>query len=47
MHNTVKNLFNIENNIKTHLNKLNINKKPKIVAVSKTYKIDKILNQKN
>jgi len=43
MHNTVKNLFNIENNIKTHLNKLNINKKPKIVAVSKTYKIDKIL----
>jgi pyridoxal phosphate enzyme (YggS family) len=43
MHNTVKNLFNIENNIKTRLNKLNINKKPKIVAVSKTYKIDKIL----
>jgi pyridoxal phosphate enzyme (YggS family) len=43
MHNTVKNLFNIENNIKTHLNKLNINNKPKIVAVSKTFKIDKIL----
>ena len=43
MHNTVKNLFNIENNIKIHLNKLNINNKPKIVAVSKTFKIDKIL----
>ena len=43
MHNTVKNLFNIENNIKNHLNKLNINNNPKIVAVSKTFKIDKIL----
>ena len=43
MHNTVKNLFNIENNIKTHLNKLNINKKPKIVEVKKKYKMDKIL----
>jgi pyridoxal phosphate enzyme (YggS family) len=43
MHNTVKNLFNIENNIKNHLNKLNINNNPKVVAVSKTFKIDKIL----
>jgi pyridoxal phosphate enzyme (YggS family) len=43
MHNTVKNLLYIENNIKTHLNKLNINNNPKIVAVSKTFKIDKIL----
>ena len=43
MHNTVKNLLNIENNIKIHLNKLNINNNPKIVAVSKTFKIDKIL----
>ena len=43
MHNTVKNLLNIENNIKFHLNKLNINNNPKIVAVSKTFKIDKIL----
>ena len=43
MHNTVKNLLNIENNIKAHLNKLNINNNPKIVAVSKTFKIDKIL----
>ena len=39
MHNTVKNLLNIENNIK----KLNISNHPKIVAVSKTFKIDKIL----
>tara|TARA_B100001093_G_C26680197_1_gene950071 strand:+ start:276 stop:935 length:660 start_codon:yes stop_codon:yes gene_type:complete len=43
MHNTVKNLLNIENNIKIHLNKLNIKNNPKIVAVSKTFKIDKIL----
>ena len=43
MHNTVKNLLNIENNIKNHLNKLNINYNPKIVAISKTFKIDKIL----
>ena len=43
MHNTVKNLTNIENNIKIHLNKLNIDNHPKIVAVSKTFKIDKIL----
>ena len=43
MHNTIKNLLEIENNIKVHLNKLNINNNPKIVAVSKTFKIDKIL----
>jgi pyridoxal phosphate enzyme (YggS family) len=43
MHHTVKNLLNIENNIKTYLNKLNVNNNPKIVAVSKTFKIDKIL----
>ena len=43
MHNTVKNLIEIENSIKIHLNKLNINNNPKIVAVSKTFKIDKIL----
>ena len=43
MHNTVKNLLDIKNNIKNHLNKLNINNNPKIVAVSKTFKIDKIL----
>ena len=43
MHKTVKNLLDIENNIKTYLNKLNINNNPKIIAVSKTFKIDKIL----
>ena len=43
MHNTVKNLLDIENSIKIHLNKLNINNNPKIIAVSKTFKIDKIL----
>ena len=42
MHNTVKNLLNIKNNIKDYLNKLNINNNPNIVAVSKTFKIDKI-----
>ena len=43
MHITVKNLLDIKNNIKIHLNKLNINNNPNIVAVSKTFKIDKIL----
>ena len=43
MHNTVKNLLDIENNINIHLNKLNIDNNPKIIAVSKTFKIDKIL----
>jgi len=43
MHNTIKNLLDIENNIKTFLNKLDVNNNPKIVAVSKTFKIDKIL----
>ena len=43
MHNTIQNLLDIETNIKTHLNKINIHKNPKIVAVSKTFKIDKIL----
>ncbi len=43
MHYTVKNILAIENNIKNYLNKLKINNIPKIVAVSKTFKIDKIL----
>ena len=43
MHNTVKNLLDIKNNIKIHLNELNINNNPKIVAVSKTFEIKKIL----
>ena len=43
MHNTVKNLLEVKNNIKTYLNKMNINKNPKVIAVSKTFTIDKIL----
>ena len=43
MHLTVKNLLDIKDNIKFHIEKLKINKNPKIVAVSKTFKIDKIL----
>ena len=43
MHNTVKNLLDIENNIKINLDELNIHNYPKIIAVSKTFKIDKIL----
>jgi pyridoxal phosphate enzyme (YggS family) len=43
MHNTVKNLLDIKNNINTYLNELNIDNNPKIIAVSKTFKIDKIL----
>jgi pyridoxal phosphate enzyme (YggS family) len=43
MHHTVKNLLDIENNIKLYLDKLNLNNSPKIIAVSKTFKIDKIL----
>ena len=43
MHTTVKNLLDIKNNINTHLNKLNIDNNPKIIAVSKTFKIDNIL----
>ena len=43
MNNTVKNLLDIQNNIETHLNKLNVNNNPKIIAVSKTFNIDKIL----
>jgi pyridoxal phosphate enzyme (YggS family) len=42
MHNTVKNLLDIEKNIKVHLNKLNMNNQLRIIAVSKTFKIDKI-----
>ena len=43
MHITVKNLLDIENNIKLYLDNLNLNSSPKIIAVSKTFKIDKIL----
>ena len=43
MHNTVKNLLDIDNNIRSYLNKLNINTNPKIIAVSKTFKAENIL----
>ena len=43
MHNTVKNLLNIKNNIQSYLNEQNINSNPKIIAVSKTFKMDKII----
>ena len=40
---SVKNLLGIENNIKTQLDELKIKNNPKIIAVSKTFEIDKIL----
>ncbi len=43
MHSTVKNLLDIENKIKGLLSELKIDSKPKIIAVSKTFKIEKIL----
>ena len=43
MHNTVKNLIYTKELIKSKINNLEIDKKPKIVAVSKTFSIDKIL----
>ena len=43
MHKSVQNLIEIEKKIKLNLSNLNINNLPKIIAVSKTFKIDKIL----
>ncbi len=43
MHKTVQNLINIKNQISDNLNNLNINNQIKIIAVSKTFKLDKIL----
>ncbi len=42
MHRTVKNLLDIQDTIKVKLNEININNYPKIIAVSKTFKIDQI-----
>ena len=42
MHSTVQNLINIENKIKLNLSNLKINNLPKIIAVSKTFQIEKI-----
>ena len=43
MHSTVQNLINIEKNIQSNLSDLNINNQTKIIAVSKTFGVDKIL----
>ena len=43
MHNTLKNLLDIQNSVKIHLNELKIDNNPKIIAVSKTFKAEKIL----
>ena len=43
MHKTVQNLINIENKIKSNLSDLSVPNLPNIIAVSKTFKIDKIL----
>ena len=43
MHNTVQNLVDIRNKINFHLDEHKIDKVPKIIAVSKTFKIEKIL----
>ena len=43
MHFTIQNLIKIENEIKKSLSSLNIVNLPKIIAVSKTFNIDKIL----
>ena len=43
MHKSVQNLINIENRIKSNLSDLNITNLPNIIAVSKTFKLDKIL----
>ena len=43
MHNIIKNLIYIEDLIKSKVNDINNDKLPKIIAVSKTFSIDKIL----
>ena len=43
MHNTVQNLIEVTDEIKLNLRDSNITNLPKIIAVSKTFKIDKIL----
>jgi PLP dependent protein len=43
MHSTVQNLIEIENKIKLNLSSFKIVNLPKIIAVSKTFKIDKIM----
>ena len=43
MHNTVQNLVDIQNKLNSHLDEHKIDKVPKIIAVSKTFKIEKII----
>jgi len=43
MHSTIENLINIENKIKLNLKEIERPNKPKIIAVSKTFPMDKIL----
>ncbi|WP_440671931.1 YggS family pyridoxal phosphate-dependent enzyme [Candidatus Pelagibacter sp. HIMB1715] len=43
MHDTIKNLINIEKKIKSILNSLNYKNTPNIIAVSKTFPIEEIL----
>ena len=43
MHSTIQNLINIEKKIQSNLSNLNINNQTKIIAVSKTFGVDKIL----
>ena len=42
MHSTIQNLIEIENKIKLNLTNLNISNLPKIIAVSKNFKLDNI-----
>ena len=42
MHKTVQNLIDIQKEINSNLNNLELSKVPKIIAVSKTFTIDKI-----
>ena len=43
MHSSIQNLINIQNTIKSNLDTLKYSNLPKIIAVSKTFKINKIL----
>jgi pyridoxal phosphate enzyme (YggS family) len=43
MHNTVQNLIYIEQEVKSKIKDLNVTRIPKIIAVSKTFTIDRIL----
>tara|TARA_B100000674_G_C37540143_1_gene777937 strand:+ start:28 stop:687 length:660 start_codon:yes stop_codon:yes gene_type:complete len=43
MHNTVKNLIDIKNSINNYLTDQRVNNYPKIIAVSKTFNMEKIL----